>query len=97
MTTLKSISSSLAALLLLTSAASAVTVKNTSDKEITIGIDKGNDEKTQKIGAGESVQLECKEQCGVTGPWGFSWMAKGDATISSDGQSLINVTESKQG
>jgi hypothetical protein len=97
MTTLKSLSTSLAALLLLTSAASAVTVKNTSDKEITIGIDKGNDEKTQKIGAGESVQLECKEQCGVTGPWGFSWMAKGDATISSDGQSLINVTESKQG
>ena len=97
MTICKSISSSCAVLLLLTSAASAVTVKNTSDKEITIGIDRGDDEKTQKIGAGESVQLECKEQCGVTGPWGFSWMAKGDATISSDGQSLVNVTESDQG
>lgn len=97
MTMFRSFSYSCAALLLLTSAASAVTVKNTSDKEITIGVDKGNDEKTQKIGAGDSVQLECKEQCGVTGPWGFSWMAKGDATISSDGQSLINVTESKRG
>lgn len=97
MTMFQSISSSCAVLLLLTSAASAVTVKNTSDKEISIGIDKGADEKTQKIGAGESVELDCKEQCGVTGPWGFSWMAKGDATISSDGQSLINVAKRDQG
>ena len=88
----KLISSSCAALLLLTSAAAAVTVENTSDKEITVGVDMGNDEKVQKIGAGESVKLDCKEQCGVTGPWGFSWMAKGDATISTDGQSLINAT-----
>jgi hypothetical protein len=93
MSNLKLISSSCAALLLLTSAAAAVTVKNTSDKEITIGVDKGSDEKVQKIGAGDSAKLDCKEQCGVTGPWGFSWMAKGDATINTDGQSLINVTE----
>jgi hypothetical protein len=97
MMTNKLIASSCAALLFLTSAASAVTVKNTSDKEITIGVDMGNEEKTQTIGAGESAQLDCKQQCGVTGPWGFSWMAKGDATMSSDGQSLINVTDSKQG
>ena len=97
MISVKSISSSCAVLLLLTTAASAVTVKNTSGKEITIGVDKGNEETTQKIGAGKSVQLDCQEQCGVTGPWGFSWMAKGDSTISSDGQSLVNVTEAKEG
>lgn len=96
MTDFKVLATSCAALLLLSTAASAVTVKNTSDKEITIGVDRGAEESVEKIAPGKSAQLECKEQCGLTGPWGFSWMAKGDATISSNGESLVNVQE-KQG
>ncbi len=37
-------------------------------------------------------QFECKDDCGVTGPWGFSWMAKGDDTMSTNGKSLISQT-----
>ncbi len=29
----------------------------------------------------------------MTGPWGFSWMAKGDDVISSNGASLVSVQE----
>ena len=91
MTNVKTIAGSCAVLLLLSTAASAVTVKNTSDAEVSIGIDRGNEENVQKIAPGESTQVECKELCGLTGPWGFSWMAKGDTTISTNGQSLISV------
>ena len=94
---LKVFATSCAAVLLLTTAASAVTVKNTSDKEIAIGVDRGAEESVQKIAPGQSAQLDCKEQCGVTGPWGFSWMAKGDMTISSNGESLVNVQEKREG
>lgn len=92
--TLKILSSSALALLILTGSAAAVTVKNTSGKEISIGVDHGANEKVEKIAAGKSVKLDCDEQCGVTGPWGFSWMAKGDDTISTDGESLVTVQKS---
>ena len=71
----------------------AVTVKNTSSGEFTIGVDMGSSEKVETIAAGKSVELDCKAGCGVTGPWGFSWMAKGDDTISSNGKSLVSVEE----
>ena len=79
--------------LALTGTASAVTVKNTSSGEFTIGVDLGDTEKVETIGAGKEVKLDCKEGCGVTGPWGFSWMVKGDDVISSNGQSLVSVQE----
>ena len=71
----------------------AVTVKNDSKAEITIGVDLGSTEKVETIGAGKSVEIDCKDGCGVTGPWGFSWMAKGNDTITSDGTSLISAQE----
>jgi mevalonate pyrophosphate decarboxylase len=80
-----------AALALLAGPAAAVTVKNTSKAEVSIGIDWGNKEKAEKIPAGKSVSFECKDGCGVTGPWAFSWMAKGDDTITTDGKSLVTV------
>jgi hypothetical protein len=80
-----------AGLALAATPAAAVTVKNTSSKDITIGIDHGNNEKVETVGAGKSVNVECKETCGLTGPWGFSWMAKGDETISTNGESLVTV------
>ena len=92
-----SVAAAAALVLAIASPAFVVTVKNTSSGEFTVGVDLGNEEKIETIAAGKEVKLDCKDGCGVTGPWGFSWMAKGDATISSDGQSLINVTESKRG
>lgn len=73
--------------------ASAVTVKNTSSGEFTIGIDYGTSEKIETIPAGKEVKFDCKDGCGVTGPWGFSWMAKGDDVLASSGQSLVSVQE----
>lgn len=71
----------------------AVTVENKSNGEFTIGVDLGNAEKVETIAAGKSVKLDCKDGCGVTGPWGFSWFAKPGDTISSDGQALVTVQE----
>jgi len=73
--------------------AAAATVKNTSDGEFTIGVDLGNTEKVEAVGAGKEVKIDCKDGCGVTGPWGFSWMVKDGDVISSNGQSLISVQE----
>jgi hypothetical protein len=83
----------LAFALALVGPAAAVTVKNTSKGEFSIGIDLGNEEKVETIAAGKSVEIDCKDGCGVTGPWGFSWMAKGNDVISSDGTSLVTVQE----
>ena len=71
----------------------AVTVKNNSNVEITIGVDLGSSEKVETIGAGKSVVIDCPDGCGVTGPWGFSWMASGNDIITSDGTALVTVQE----
>lgn len=85
------------ALMALTGHAAAVTVKNTSNAEVSIGIDWGNKEKAETIPAGKSVSFECQDGCGVTGPWGFSWMAKGDDVIPTDGKSLVTVGKPPEG
>ena len=77
--------------------ASAVTVKNSSAAEITISIDMGDKEKVEKVAAGKSVEFDCKGGCGVTGPWGFSWMASGDDEIETDGTPLVTVMDEKAG
>jgi len=84
---------SAAALVAAAGAAHAVTVKNTSAGEFTIGVDLGNSEKVETIPAGKEVKVDCPEGCGVTGPWGFSWFANPGDTISSTGQSLVTVQE----
>src|SRR5262245_12196224 len=76
--------------------AAAVTVKNNSKAEITVGVDWGDKEKVETIGAGKSATIECKDGCGVTGPWGFSWMAKGDDEIATNGVSLVTVMDAKK-
>jgi hypothetical protein len=88
----KTLASSAVALLLVAGPAAAVTVKNTSGKEISIGVDYGSKEQVKKIGAGQSTSFDCKDDCGVTGPWGFSWMAKGSDTMSTNGKSLVTAT-----
>ena len=61
----------LAAGMLIAGAATAVTVKNTSKADVTIGIDWGHQEKVETVPAAKSVSFECKEGCGVTGPLGL--------------------------
>jgi hypothetical protein len=86
-----------AAAFALTAPAGAVTVKNVSAGEVTIGIDWGNKEKVEKIPAGKEVTFECKDGCGISGPWEFSWRAKGNDVITTDGQSLISVVDKPSG
>ena len=52
----------------------------------------GSSEKVETIGAGKSVVIDCPDGCGVTGPWGFSWMASGNDVIASDGTDLFKST-----
>jgi hypothetical protein len=90
MTKLKTVSLALASFLVFTGSASAVTVLNKDTKEHTIGIDLGNKEAVEHIAAGKSVKFDCPDGCGVTGPWGFSWMAKGADEIVTNGKNLVS-------
>jgi hypothetical protein len=85
-----------AVLALVATPAAAVTVKNDAAAEITIGVDMGDKEEIKTVGAGKSVKLDCPDGCGVTGPWGFSWMASGDDTITTNGQALVTVMDEKK-
>ncbi len=87
---------SAALLLALATSAGAVTVKNTSSGEFTIGIDFGSSEKIETIPAGKSVDFDCPNGCGVTGPWGFSWMASGKDSMSSNGTSMVTYMDGKK-
>jgi hypothetical protein len=93
MSPVKSLVAASALTLLMATSAFAVTVDNQSGGQIKVGVDYGTKEDVKTIGANKSVKLDCKEGCGVTGPWGFSWIAKGDDTIPTDGKSLIVVSE----
>ena len=68
-----------------------MTVKNDSGKQVSIGVDYGNKEQVKKIDAGQSASFDCKDDCGVTGPWGFSWMARGNDTINTNGKSSVTA------
>lgn len=78
----------IAAMALATPAA-ALTVENQDKAELQVGIDEGATEHVEKIAAGKTGDLsaKCKDGCGLTGPWGFSWMAKpGDKLVFNDGK-----------
>ncbi len=65
----------------------ALTVENQDKAELKVGIDEGNTEHVETIAAGKTGDLtaKCKNGCGVTGPWGFSWMAvPGDKLVFKD-------------
>jgi hypothetical protein len=89
MTTLKMLPAALAALALTATAASAVTVKNTDSKDHKIAITWANKQVVEPVAAGKSLKFDCPEDCGVSGPWGFSWMAKGNDTITTNGKDLV--------
>lgn len=62
---------------LIAAPALALTVENQDKAELKVGIDEGDKEHVETIAAGKTGDLsaKCKDGCGLTGPWGFSWMA----------------------
>jgi hypothetical protein len=76
MTIIKASMFALAATMLATPAL-ALTVENQDKAELKVGIDEGDKEHVETIAAGKTGDLtaKCKDGCGLTGPWGFSWMA----------------------
>ena len=55
--------------------------------ELKVGIDEGEAEHVETVAAGKTVDLtaKCKDGCGLTGPWGFSWMASpGEKLVFKD-------------
>ena len=75
------------AALLVATPAAALTIENQDASELKVGIDEGETEHVKTVPAGKSADLsaQCKDGCGLTGPWGFSWMAKaGDKLTYKD-------------
>lgn len=86
MTIIKASKLAIAAILVATPAA-ALTIDNQDADELRFGIDEGNVEHVETVAAGTSAEFaaKCKDGCGLTGPWGFSWMAEpGDKLTFKD-------------
>lgn len=86
MSTLKVTAAAFAAMLL-AAPALALSIENQDKAELKVGIDEGDTEHVETIAAGKSGDLsaKCKDGCGLTGPWGFSWMAApGDKLVFKD-------------
>jgi hypothetical protein len=83
----------LAVLSLATIPVPALTIKNTSSKDVSIGVDNGADENVYQIPAGGSVEVkeDCSSDCAVTGPWGYSRLLAQNVTIETDGLSLVTA------
>ena len=77
------------ALVVVATPATALTIDNQDKAGLKFGIDEGNVEHVESVAAGKSgdFSAKCKEGCGLTGPWGFSWMANpGDTLTFNDGK-----------
>jgi len=72
----------------------ALTVKNTSDKEVTFAVDNGAVESVYKVAPGGSADVseDCSANCALTGPWGYSRLVDQNAVITTDGASLVTAT-----
>lgn len=71
----------------------ALTVKNTSTAEVKVAVDTGSTEAIYTIPAGGSIDVteDCSADCAVTGPWGFSRLVAQNATIETDGRSIVTA------
>ncbi|MGE0024805.1 MAG: hypothetical protein AB7S70_14370 [Hyphomicrobium sp.] len=71
----------------------ALTIKNTSSSDVSIGVDNGADEAVYQIPAGGSVDVkqDCSSDCAVTGPWGYSRLLSQTDTLETDGGSLVTA------
>jgi hypothetical protein len=75
------------AAVLMAAPASALMIENQDKAELKVGIDEGDVEHVETVAAGKSADLtaKCKDGCGLTGPWGFSWMASpGEKLVFKD-------------
>lgn len=72
----------------------ALTIKNTSSTEISVGVDNGTEEAVYQVPAGGSVDVkqDCSSDCAVTGPWGYSRLLPQNATVETDGTPTVTVT-----
>lgn len=72
----------------------ALTIKNTSGNDITVGVHNGTDQAVYTVPAGGSVEVkeDCSSDCAVTGPWGYSRLVAQNATIETDGTPLVTAT-----
>lgn len=52
-------------LIALASPALAVSVANQDTKEHTLTVDRGSKETNQKVSAGDTIQIDCPERCGL--------------------------------
>lgn len=89
------------AFLISSGSAFALTVENKSEKEIAVGLDAGNQERVEKIGAGKSASIPefcAKDGCGVSGPWGYSILTRpGDTiTYNKSGAKLSSANGSEE-
>lgn len=81
--------------LLLTAAipVAALTIKNTSTEDVKISVHNGSVQSVYTVTAGGAVDVkeDCSTDCAVTGPWGFSRLVPQNATIETDGRSLVTA------
>lgn len=87
---LKQLTASILALAMSAGAASALVVTNAASEDHKIGIDMGQEERVETIAAGKSVDLSesCQNGCGLTGPWGYSYMAKTGEDFSFNAEGI---------
>lgn len=87
---LKTIAVAALALTFAAPSAFALTVTNKTSKEHKIGIDMGAKERVETIAANKSLKVDgCKDGCGFTGPWGYSWMAKEGENFAFDAKGIV--------
>jgi len=93
---LKTVVGSVLALGLMASSASALVVTNKDKADHKIGIDMGHNERVETIAAGKTLDLskDCVDGCGLTGPWGYSWMAKTGEDFAFDAEKGIMTSGS---
>ncbi|WP_072390339.1 hypothetical protein [Hyphomicrobium sp. CS1GBMeth3] len=71
----------------------ALTIKNSSSDDVSVGVDNGTEEGVYKVPPGGTVDVteDCSADCAVTGPWGFSQLVPQNATIETDGAATVTV------
>ena len=81
-------------LVLLAGPAMAVTITNQDSKEHTLTVDRGAQESQKKIGAGQSVQVDCPEGCGfrVLGS-GYGRQPGNDGKLIIDTKGMLQLAD----
>lgn len=83
-----------ALLLTLASPAFAVSVTNQDTKEHTVTVDRGSTENNKKVAAGDTLQVDCPERCGmrVVGS-GYGRQPGPDGKLIIDKSGMLRFTD----